>query len=172
MKKNLIAVIILALVLVNIGLTAVMLFSITSTNKTTADLVTRIAGAMDMELSSANGAEYQQPVPIENVATYDIADPMTLRLKPDENGGEHYIMLSITFSMNTAHEDYATYGADVATRESLIKSEINTVVGKYTTEEAQADEAGLKQAILEAVQNLYGSDFIYKVDFRDVKYSG
>ena len=57
-------------------------------------------------------------------------------------------------------------------RESLIKSEIISVVGEYTLEEAQADEEGLRQAILERIQNMFGSDFIFKVDFRDVKYSG
>ena len=46
------------------------------------------------------------------------------------------------------------------------------MVGEYTLKEAQADEEGLKQAILERIQNMFGSDFIFKVDFRDVKYSG
>ena len=42
MKKNLMSVIILALLIVNIALTAVMLFSVTSTNKATADVIARI----------------------------------------------------------------------------------------------------------------------------------
>ncbi len=172
MRKNLIAVIILALVIVNIALTAVILFSVTSTNKSTADLITRISGAMDMELSSAEGNKFQATVPIENVVTYDIEDAMTIRLKQEGDGVEHYIMVAITFSMDSTHEDYKTYGATLGDRVSLIKSEIISVVGGYTMAEAQADEAGLKQAILERIQEMYGSDFIYKVDFRDVKYSG
>ena len=172
MKKNLMSVIILALLIVNIVLTAVMLFSVTSTNKATADLIVRISGAMDMELSSADGTAFQPAVPIENVVSYDIADTMTIRLKQDEDGTEHYIMVAITLSMDKEHDDYKTYGEKVSERESLIKSEIISVVGQYTMAEAQADEAGLKQAILEKIQSMYGSDFIYKVDFRDVKYSG
>lgn len=172
MKKNLMSVIILALLIVNIALTAVMLFSVTSTNKATADLIGRISGAMDMELSSAGGTAFKPAVPIENVVTYDIADSMTIRLKQDEDGTEHYIMVAITLSMDSEHEDYKDYGTTLESRESLIKSEIISVVGQYTMAEAQADEAALKQAILERIQNMYGSDFIYKVDFRDVKYSG
>lgn len=172
MKKNLISVIILALLIVNIALTAVMLFSVTSTNKATADLIGRISGAMDMELSSADGTAFKPAVPIENVVTYDIADTMTIRLKQDEDGTEHYIMVAITLSMDSEHEDYKEYGTTLESRESLIKSEIISVVGQYTMAEAQADEEALKQAILERIQNMYGSDFIYKVDFRDVKYSG
>lgn len=172
MKKNMISVIILALLIVNIALTSVMLFSVTSTNKATAEMVMRISGAMDMELSSADGTAFKPAVPIENVATYDIADTMTIRLKQDEDGTEHYIMIAVTLSMDNRHDDYATYSASLADRESLIKSEIISVVGQYTMVEAQADEEALKQAILERIQNMFGSDFIFKVDFRDVKYSG
>ncbi len=172
MKKNLISVIILALLIVNIALSAVMLFSVTSTNKATAEMVMRISGAMDMELSSVDGSTFKPVVPIENVASYDIADTMTIRLKQDEDGAEHYIMIAVTLSMDNQHEDYKTYGDSLESRESLIKSEIISVVGGYTLAEAQADEEGLKQAILERIQNMFGSDFIYKVDFRDVKYSG
>ncbi|MDE7224067.1 MAG: flagellar basal body-associated FliL family protein [Acetatifactor sp.] len=172
MKKNLMSVIILALLIVNIALTAVMLFSVTGTNKATADLIARISGAMDMELSSADGSTFKSSVPIENVVSYDIADTMMIRLKPGEDGQDHYIMAAITLSMDNEHEDYKTYGESLTDRESLIKSEIISVVGEYTMEEAQADENALKQAILERIQNMFGSDFIYKVDFRDVKYSG
>lgn len=172
MKKNLISVIILALLIVNIALTSVMLFSVTSTNKATADMVMRITGAMDMELSSADGTAFTPVVPIENIASYDIADTMTIRLKQDEDGAEHYIMIAVTLSMDKEHEDYKEYGESLTDRESLIKSEIINVIGQYTMAEAQADEAGMKQAILESIQNMFGSDFIFKVDFRDVKYSG
>lgn len=81
-------------------------------------------------------------------------------------------MIAITLSMNNEHEDYKTYGESLGDRESLIKSEIINVVGQYTMAEAQADEEALKQAILESIQNMFGSDFIFRVDFRDVKYSG
>ncbi|MEY8523949.1 flagellar basal body-associated protein FliL [bacterium 1XD8-76] len=172
MKKNLISVIILALLIVNIALTSVMLFSVTSTNKATADMVMRITGAMDMELSSADGTAFTPVVPIENIASYDIADTMTIRLKQDEDGAEHYIMIAVTLSMDKEHEDYKEYGESLTDRESLIKSEIINVIGQYTMAEAQADEAGMKQAILESIQNMFGSDFVFRVDFRDVKYSG
>ncbi|MCI9298080.1 MAG: flagellar basal body-associated FliL family protein [Lachnospiraceae bacterium] len=172
MKKNMISVIILALLIVNIALTSVMLFSVTSTNKATADMVMRITGAMDMELSSADGNAFKPTVPIESTVPYDIADTMTIRLKQDGDGVDHYIMIAITLSMNNEHEDYKTYGESLSDRESLIKSEIINVVGQYTMAEAQADEEALKQAILESIQNMFGSDFIFRVDFRDVKYSG
>ena len=67
MKKNLFSVIILVLLIVNIVLTSVMMLSVTSTNKKTADLVTKIAGALDIEIASkADGKEEQVSVSMKN----------------------------------------------------------------------------------------------------------
>ncbi len=172
MKKNLISIIILALLVVNIVLTSVMLFSVTSTNQKTADMVMKVAGAMDMEVSSLEGAVPASKIPIADVVTYDIADTMTIPLKQGEDGVEHYIMIAVTLSMNSKHEDYAAYGETIAERASLIKSEIIDVVGSYTMEEARADEEALKDEILARLQEMFNSDFIFDVNFSDVKYSG
>ena len=51
MKKNLMTVLILALLVVNIVLTSVMLVSIVGTNKKTAQLVDNITTAMNLELT-------------------------------------------------------------------------------------------------------------------------
>ena len=40
----------------------------------TADVIARISGAMDMELSSADGSAFKPQIPIENIASYDIAE--------------------------------------------------------------------------------------------------
>ena len=50
MKKNLLSVLVLALVLVNVILSAVMMFSVLSTNRKTAALVTSVASILSMEL--------------------------------------------------------------------------------------------------------------------------
>ena len=57
MKKNLISIIILALLIVNIVLTAIMMFSVTGASKKTAALVDNIATALDLELVSNEEAE-------------------------------------------------------------------------------------------------------------------
>ena len=48
MKKNLLSVLILALLVVNIVLTTIMMLSITKTNSKTAELVTNIATVMNL----------------------------------------------------------------------------------------------------------------------------
>ena len=80
MKKNLISILILALLIVNIVLTAIMMFSVTSTNSKTAALVTDIASAISLDIEGMRSGA--SAVPLENTVTYTIAD-MTILLKDD-----------------------------------------------------------------------------------------
>lgn len=173
MKKNLISIIILALLIVNIVLTALMMFSVTSTNKKTADLITRIAGTIDMEVAESDDAQddTQAAVSMADTQPYTIADSMTIPLKRGADGKEHYYVVSVALSMNKKDKDYKTYGEDMESRESLIKSEIVDVIGSYTLEEIQADTDAVRQAVLERIQQMFDSEFIYNVAFSDVMYS-
>ena len=93
---------------------------------------------------------------------------MTVNLKESADGKEHYATVAISISMDTENEGYKTYGETLTDRESLIKSEINKVISEYTFEEFNADQQGVQDAILAALQELFGSDFIFSVGFSTV----
>ena len=171
MKKNLLSVVILALLVVNLILTGIMMFSCVSANKKTAALVNDIASVLDLELTGGGAnAEEVAAVSVADTEIYNIADAMTVALRPSEDGKEHYCMCEVSFSMNKTHEDYETMSPMVATQESKIRSIIIGVIGGYTKEEAQANQKAIESAILEQVQQMFGSNFIYEAYFRDVKF--
>lgn len=173
MKKNLMSVIILALVTVNLVLTGIIMFSTVSANRKTIALVDDIAAILNLELESSAGTEEaaeEAMVLPENSEVYDIADSMTVALKSSNDGKDHYAMCSVSFSINTQHEDYKTYQPMLAAKESKIKSEIIEVVGQYTKEEAQANVHGIEEEILKKVQEMFDSDFVYEAYFRDIKF--
>lgn len=170
MKKNLISIAILALLIVNLVLTGIMMFSVMSTNKKTAALVTDIAKAINLELEDGTvAAEGEATISIADIETYTIAD-MTIPLRTGEDGKDHFAMLSVALSMNMQSPDYATYGADIATKEDLIKGQINSVISQYTVEEAKSNSAAICQEILGRIQQLYNSDFIFDVTFSSALY--
>lgn len=173
MKKNLISVIILALLIVNIVLTGIMMFSVLGTNKKTASLVTDVASAINLELEGGwgNAVDQAAMIPLEETATYTVAD-MTIPMKRGENDEkDHFGVLTVVLSMNTKHEDYKTYGeGDLSGRADLIKGKINDAVGQYTADEAKSDPQAVKEAILTSVQQLYGSDFIFDVTLSSAIY--
>lgn len=171
MKKNLMSVVILALLVVNLILTGIMMFSCVSANKKTAALVNDIASVLDLELTGGGSStEEVAAVSVADTEIYNIADAMTVALRPSEDGKEHYCMCEVSFSMNKTHEDYETMSPMVAAQESKIRSIIIGVIGGYTKEEAQANQKAIESEILEQVQQMFGSNFIYEAYFRDVKF--
>ena len=171
MRKNLLSVIIIALLVVNIVMTAFMMFTVIPANKKTVALVGDVAAAMNLELSDPSiMAGATVGVSVEDTVTYDIADQMTISLRRGDDGKDHYAMCSVSFSINTQHEDYKTYQPMLAAKESKIKSEIIEVVGQYTKEEAQANVHGIEEAILAKVQAMFDSTFVYEAYFRDIKF--
>lgn len=177
MKKNLISIIILALLIVNIVLTAIMMFSVTGTSRKTAALVDNIATALNLELeANGNGEDSQEiTIPMSDIATYDISEKMTIPLKIEKDaegndGASHFFIASITLSMNTKDKAYKTYGGEeeMAARESLIKSEINDVISQYTVDEARNNQNQIRAEILQRIQKMYDSEFIFNVAFSDI----
>ncbi|MCR4691096.1 MAG: flagellar basal body-associated FliL family protein [Lachnospiraceae bacterium] len=163
MKRNLLSVLILALVLVNVGLTVVMMISVTGTNKKTAALIDSISMVLNLEIEKK---QEEEPVPIADLDVYAIPEEMTILLKPDANGGAHYAMVSVSIVMNSKDEDYATYQPMISQRESLIKSEIMEAFGSYTKEEVESDNSIVANDIKQRLQDLFGSKFITDISFQ------
>ena len=173
MKKNLISIVILALMIVNIVLTAIMMFSVTGTAKKTSALVDNITKALDLELTggSPDGEAVKAAVPMSDIEPYTISEKMTIPLKVEVNAeGEeeqHYFIANITLSMNTKDKGYKKYGADIDTRESLIKGEINEVIQSHTVDEARNNQDQIRDEILARIQKMFDSEFIFNVTFSD-----
>ncbi|WP_026509960.1 flagellar basal body-associated FliL family protein [Butyrivibrio sp. LC3010] len=171
MKKNLLAIIILALLLVNTGMTGFMMLTVMTTNNQAVALIGDIAAALQIE---ANGGENGQGfsgsasgnVDIANVGSYSIPD-MTITLKDSGDGKTHYMLCTVVLSMDTSNEDYAKYGTaeSIVTYQDMIKSKITSVIGAYTLEEIRQHEDDAKATLLEEIQELFGSNFIYDVNF-------
>lgn len=166
MKKNLLSIIILALLVVNLVLTSVMMFSVMSTNKKTGAVVADIASILKLELGSGEGgAEAAPAVSMEDTDIYEIADELTILLAKGDDGEDHVALVQVSLSMNMKDKGYKTYGATIEEQASLIKGTITDVVGKYSADEVQPRIEEIKEEILSEIQEMYDSEFIYKITF-------
>ena len=169
MKKNLFTLIIMVLLLVNTALTALMAILILPETQKVNDLITKVATAIDLDTEIGIAADASNDVPLENLVSYDIEDEMTISTKIGEDGEAHYVVLTVSISMDSTSDDYATYGSgDLSAYESRIKDTINSVVGSYTLEEFNENQSEVKDAITEALQTMFGSRFIVSVSFSSV----
>ena len=180
MKKNLLSIIILALLIVNRGMTGFMLLSVMTTNSQTAHLISDIAAALELEANGGSTGGFSGSasgnVAVTDVATFGFTgdDKLTINLKAGADGKSHYMVVEVVFSMNKASADYATLGTEesLASMKELIKSKVTTTLSEYSMEELQGgsvEEA--KEKILEGVQEMYNSNFIYDVSFSSVLYN-
>ncbi len=168
MKKNLMTVIILALVLVNLVLTAVLAFTIIPQTKKSNQLIDRICNAIDLELESGDNKD-ASAIPIEEIEVYNIENEFTVNLKDSGDGKDHFAIFSVGLSLHTKSDGYKEIGTDgILAKETLIKDAINEIVHSYTLEEFRADSDSVKEDILDELQKMFGSDFIVGVSFSGV----
>lgn len=173
MKKNLLSILILALLIVNIVLTSIMMFSVVGASKKTTELVTDIASVLRLELGNEAEGEEEKAIPLSQTEVYNISELM-IELQSSEDEKTYYCLISVALSLNTKDKGYKTYGSaeSMASYEPLITSEISNVIAGYRVEElrepASQDEA--KDKILKAVQKMFDSEFIYNVSFSDIKF--
>lgn len=173
MKKNMLSIVILALLVVNIALTSVMLFSVTGTMKKSAKLIDGISSALSLEVASPADTteDAASAITVDDIQVYAIENQMTISLAKGADGEAHFCLVSVSLSLNTKDPDYEKYGATIAEKEDLIKSEIFSVIQSHTIEEAESNPDLLREEILERIQSMYGSKFIYNVVFRDIMFS-
>ena len=173
MKKNMLSVLILARLIVNVALTSIMMFTMMGTNKKTAKLIDGISTALSLEITdpSMEGVEAEAEVAMEDIKVHQIPDQLTIGLAKGADGKSHYCVVSISLSLNTKDPDYEKYSATLGDNEDMIKDKIFQVVGSHTIEEAESNTDGLREEILEAIQQMYGSKFVYNIVFRDIMFS-
>ncbi len=168
MKKNLLTVLILALVLVNVILSAVTMFSVVSTNRKNAAVVGHVATILGLEIDEPEKEE--EKVSMSDLAFWNLSSEMTIPLV-SEDGKNHFIVFEVAFSMNTKTKGYKTYGEDVeaGTYESIVKDVITSTVNKYTVNDCNDNFDMIKAEILKNVQDLFDQDFIHSVAVSGIK---
>jgi flagellar FliL protein len=161
------SIIILALLVVNIVLSAIMMVSVSSASRKTAALVSDISSLVGLEINGLPQSDVASSTPsMADTAVYNISDELTIPLKNSEGDDKtHYAVGNVSLSMDSTHDDYATYSETMSDREGLIKDVIFDVIGNYTMEEMQSDAKTVKAELLTRIQELFGSDFIYSVSF-------
>jgi len=168
MKKNLLSVVILALVFVNFVLTAMLMFTVLPQTKKANAMIEAVCAAIDLELKSGAGDTVHN-IPTANVAEYKLneGETMTINLAmSDDDDEQRYAVLTVTLSYNTKSDGFKEFGEEgIKAKEGQIMNNINEVIRHYTKEEFDANVPKVQREILEDLQAMFGSDFIVAVNF-------
>ena len=96
---------------------------------------------------------------------------MTIAFAPGEDGETHYAQVEVVLSLNMDSDGYKTFGATMDDRKSLIRSKIIDIMSSYTMEQCRENQTQVQEQILEGLQEMFDSDFIFKVSFSNIQYA-
>lgn len=170
MKKNLMSVLILALVVANLILTAILMISVVPQTKKANELVTKVCSAIDLELEG--GKEKSAiDIPMDQLETVKIAngDSLTINLKSD-NDRKSYAKISISLAVDKKNKGYKKGLEAITANEDIIKNEIIKIVSNYTVDDMRDGQKELQDEVLVSLRKLFDSDFIVSVAFPTYTY--
>ena len=110
MKKNLISVVILALVFANFVLTALLMFSVLPETKKANTLIEKVCSAIDLDLNSG-AATGTSNVSIDDQEIYKVStgEDLTTNLAEGKDGKTHYAVLNVSLVLNKKSDNYKKY---------------------------------------------------------------
>ena len=171
MKKNLMSVLIMALVFVNVVLSAVIMITLVPTAKQSNELITQVCTAIKLELES--GKVYNaNTVPLDQTDVVLITgeDVQTFTLKRGADNEDHYVVTKVSAVLNKEDTDYAEKQPQIQGREALLQEiAINTFL-KYTEIRTPEGQEEIRSDMLEQMQELFDSDFIIAINFSETNY--
>ncbi len=173
MKKNLMSVLIMALVFVNVVLSAVIMITLVPAAKQSNELISQVCSAIDLELDSGKVYNMSE-VPIEQLDVVNLTgeDVATFTLKDSADGKPHYAIMNVSISFNKEDSDYADKKALVEGREALLQEIISSTFLNYTFEEVKTADGQekIRDEMLEKIQELFDTDCIVAVNFSNPNY--
>ena len=162
MKKNLMSVIILALVVINLVLTAIMMFTIMPQTQKANEMITKVCEAIDLELNSG-AATGLSNLPMSQIEVYNVAEGATMTVNLADG---KYAVVAIAISVNNESEEYEeNTTTPLSTKESLIKDAVRETIAKYTKAELSANSDMAKDEILKILKKDFGAEYIVGISF-------
>ncbi|MBE5950142.1 MAG: hypothetical protein E7260_00965 [Lachnospiraceae bacterium] len=165
MKKNILAIVILAATIVNITLSAIMLFTVVPKAQRTDALIQKIVAILNLELENPDASDYAE-IPFEDRETYAITERQTINLSRIEGDSKNrYAFVYITLLINNKSDDYKTIQPKLAEYERIVISKVSDQVSTYTIETIIGSKEEICDKVLEALRTEFGSaDFLIDVD--------
>lgn len=165
MKKNMLAVVILAATIVNIALTVVMLFTVIPKAQRTDALIQKIVSIIDLELENPDAADYAE-IPFADRETYPLTEKIMVNLaKKADDTKNHHAQVTVTLVLNKTSEDYEDIQPLLAGYEPIIRTIVSDEVSKHTTDTIGESKTAIQKDILEKLRTeLESSDLVIGVD--------
>lgn len=165
MKKNIFSVLITALTVINVVLTAVMFFVMLPTFQKTNNLITQVASVLNLELNGDDKLDPDSNYTIKDMQpiTVTFEEEETYNMKAGTDGKDHYAMLSgYVIYLNNKSEDFDDINELLTADQSQITGIVRNVIQGHTSENGTQDV--IEKECLEKIEALLDSKVVVQIN--------
>lgn len=163
MKKNILTIVIMAASLINVVLSAVLIFTVMPAMNKTSNLVDKVASVIDLEIEDANAEDQEWTV--DDLVAYQKTYEATVNINLKKDAGEdanHYAQLSgFSVSFNTKAEDYDSVYESISTNDIYVDDIVKETIANYTV--STIDQTKVKAEIVKKIQEKYNTKAVVVV---------
>lgn len=167
MRKNMLAVLILAISLANLVLSSITLMVIMPKVDATEKFITKVASAIELEQKQEEAVLGD----MENYTLTKTSESVMINLKNYESNKDSYVVIKgIALMLNTKNKDYADVKKLIDKNKIKVQDIINSTYEKYSKEEAQDKKDQIKTEILEELSEMFNTETIVDISFGSIMY--
>ncbi len=165
MKKNILTIVIMAASLINLVLSAVLIFSVMPAMNKTSNLVDKVASVIDLEIEDANSEA--EDYTIQDLLTYsiDYETSLKINLQKEADGEPHYALLDgIVVSYNSKADDYSKINETITTTDVYVQDIVKETIAEYGFN--TIDETKVRQESVKKLQERYDTKCIVDISLK------
>lgn len=174
MKKNILTIVIMALSVINVILTAVIVFTMVPAMNRTNNLVQEISQMVDLELEQSE-QDKNATVSVKDTEVHSFSSSkegtLTINLKEGKDAQAHYALLdTIYVTVNTGADDYKELAEIIDGRGSDVIQKVTDIIGNYDYETISANRDVMREEIIKKLQEFFESEAIVDVSFDNLRF--
>lgn len=157
MKKNILTIVIMAATLINLVLSAVLVFAVMPAMNKTSALVDKVASVIDLEIEDANAEDQEYTMQDLQVIENAYESTLNINLAKDEgDDANHYAQLTgWTLSLNSNAEDFSDINDMITTNKVYVDDIVKETISSYTV--TTLDSAKVRTEIVKKIQAKYNT---------------
>ena len=157
MKKNILAIIILAATVVNITLTAIILFTVVPKAQRTDSLIQRIVAVIDLELENPDAKDYAEVAPEDQEFVALPNSAATWNLSSNTEKAHYAVVSKVTIVLNKKSADYKAKSGLILTTETAILQYVREELTKYSLDDVRDHQDDIRKAVIRDLGTYFDS---------------
>lgn len=163
MKKNILTIVIMAASIINLVLTAVLVFSVMPAMNKTSNLIDKVASVIDLEIESKD--EKNEMTPVENLEMFEIPYESNVNINLQKDAGDeesHYAVISgIRVSFDKEADGFSDVKALIEGNTTYVEDIVKETISAYT--KSTITEEKIRQEAVKKLQERYDTKCIVEI---------